>query len=717
MSSKIRNAIRVVNKSIVSGSVGALVLITSNAALAQQGARVALEEVIVTARKRSENLQTVPISVTTLSAEALENRQITAVEDLGRSVPNLVTTPASGSPTNIRVFMRGLGQGESSQPTAEAAVGLYIDDVYVARSNGANIGMYDIERIEVLRGPQGTLYGRNSTTGAIKVVTKKPTAEKDLSIRASYGELDSVELKVTGSSAISDDWAAGFSAIYADQDGYIDRYNLSTEEKIEDGLNARDYSGARLALSRLVDDVFSADFSLYYFTDDGDASYVTPMDATTNAPLINGDLYTTGTTDKQFAEADQYGASSNLAWQLSEDLTLKSITAYRDVENNSLIDISGQNSWYIDTEIDSYQFSQEFQLLGSAINGRLDWIGGFFYMYEESDSVTTNILAGGRITSTQDYTVETDSYAVFGQGTYHVTDALDITLGLRYTLDEKSFDGSTESSAIFTNGANKVDEDFDAVTPKISVDYQVNNNIMVYASIAEGFKAGGFQGRALNAEDQLATYEAEEVLTYEAGIKSEWLDTRLRVNATYFLNEFEDLQLNSLNVEAGGGTIIQNAAEAEVDGIELEVTYVANDNLLLFVNHATAWDDYKKLSDNVSGVTLDSSLPATPTTNTKLGAEYSIDLANGELLLGFDYQRTSKAEPGASTSELVTVPRLNIYNGFIKYTSARQNWNVGLYGTNLGDKEYHYTGFTFSSFESVYVASPRVIKGVVNYRF
>ncbi|GAA5526033.1 vitamin B12 transporter BtuB [Microbulbifer aestuariivivens] len=695
--------------------IAALQLGAVGTAYAQQDqgrSATSLEEVVVTARKREESLQSVPIAVTALDSAALESRQISAVEDLGRAVPNLLTTPASGSPTNTRIFMRGLGQGESSQPTAESAVGLYIDDVYVARSNGANIGLYDIERIEVLRGPQGSLYGRNSTTGAIKVVTRKPTGEQDFDLSLSAGELDNKGVRISASAPLSSDWAAGVSAMYFEQGGYITRRDMESEAKIESDLNAREYGGVRTSLSRTVQDGFTADLSAYYFTDDGEASYITPMDAETGQPYFNGDFYSTGSNLPQFARADQYGASANLSWELG-DITLRSVTAYRNVENDNLIDISGRNSWYIDTEVDSSQISQELQLLGSAFAERVDWIAGVYLLREESDSLTTNAL--GPILSTQDYTVETDSQALFGQATLHASEIVDLTLGLRYTRDDKQFDGTTNSNMLFENGSNRLSETFDDVTPKLGIDVQATDEMLIYASVAKGFKAGGFQGRALNAGDQEVLYDAEQVWTYEAGIKSEWLQNRLRLNANYFMNQFEDLQLNSLN--PGGGTVIQNAAEAEVDGIEVELTYMATDRLYVVANYATAWGAYKELADNVSGVTLDSELPGTPEVNASIGVEHSFSFAAGELLWGLDYQHTSEVQPGASTSALVEVPSLDLFNGFVKFTDADDRWSVGLFGTNLGDKAYHYTGFTFSSFEAVYAASPRMIKAVVDYRF
>lgn len=674
----------------------------------------ALEVVNVTARKRTESMQTVPIAVTAISAEQIQNRQITAVEDLGRSVPNLITTQSSGSPTNTRVFMRGLGQNESTQPTAESAVGLYIDDVYIARSNGANIGLYDVERIEVLRGPQGTLYGRNSTVGAMKIVTKKPSEDADLSLRIGYGSRDHQEYKVAGSIPFSDSWAGGFSVVGTKYDGYMDEYDALTGDRESTDLNARKYGGARFALSTIGDGDFQADFSVYAFKDDGDGNYATPLDPTTGKPVDN-DLYLTLTSREQSAEADQWGGSANLSWDLSENLTLKSITGYRNVDNTGLIDISGRNSWYIETDVSSYQLSQEFQLQGS-VGESFDWITGIYYLHEESESWSENTISGF-ISSVQDYEVETDSYAAFGEGTFHVTDRFDMTVGLRYSIDDKSFDGSTNSNLIFSNGSNKLSDDFEDWTSRVSFNYQATDNAMLFASYATGFKAGGFQGRAFNAEDQLAVYDPETVTTYEAGFKSDWLNQTLRVNGTYYYNNFKDLQLNSLN-PVGGGTIVENAAEAVVDGIELEVSYAPTDSWYFFLNQATAWGEYREVGDLASGVTKDSELANTPTANTKLGAEYTLFISDvGSLTFGVDYQHTSATNPGASTSENVRIPRLDLFNGFIRYSGRDDKWDLGIYGTNLGDKEYHYTGFTFGSFESMYAAAPRTVKAVFNIHF
>lgn len=688
-------------------------LFTSSVA-AQSGA-ISLEEVVVTARKRTESLQSVPIAVTALSPLELENRQIEAVTDLGRVVPNLTTTQASGSPTNTRIFLRGLGQGESSQPTAESAVGMYIDDVYISRSNGANIGLHDLEQIEVLRGPQGTLYGRNSTTGAIKITTRKPTAEPDMNIRLTAGELGTRGASLLGSRELWSGWAGGVSAFFDSQDGYMDRYDLGSGRRTESDLNARESGGGRLKLSRVNADNLSVDINAYYFFDDSDASYVTPMSRTTGEPLINGDIYATATSDEQFADADQYGASINLGWSVS-DVDFRSITAYRSVGNDVFIDISGTDAWYIDTEVDSYQVTQEFQVLGSTFEQRVDWIGGLFLMYEDSDSWTRNLI-NAFVDSVQDYSVTTESYALFGQANWHATSDLDLTLGLRYTLDRKTFDGSTLSNVAFENGANEVSDDFSDVSPKFGIDYTVSEDMLLYAYAAKGFKAGGFQGRALNAADQLEPYDAEDVWTYEVGFKSEWLNRKLRLNASYFLNQFDNLQLNSLNLAAGGGTIIQNAAEAEVDGVELEVNFLPFEHLSLFASYATAWGEYKSLAASVSGVTLDSELPGTPQVNGKLGGEFRWPLSGGELQFGLDYQHTSKSAPGASTSPLVEIPPLDLFNGYVRYASAGDDWSFGVYGTNLGDKEYHYTGFTFSSFESIYAARPRIVRAELTLNF
>jgi iron complex outermembrane receptor protein len=681
----------------------------------------AVEEMIVTSERREANLQEVPIAVTGLSETTLENRNVLNVENIGPNVPNLLTTKSSSSPANVRVFMRGLGQSESMMPTAEGTVGMYVDDAYVARTNGSNQKLLDIERVEVLRGPQGTLYGRNTISGAMKFITRKPTDEARLDASASGGaysenDANTFDAKISGATPVGDSgWGLGGAAIYSDQDGYMERYSapgVSTGEKVGD----RKFSGGRLQVAYFGSDFFDFDMSVAATQDESDALYITPLNPD-GTSVTGGNLYTTLTSQDQFADADQINSNATLAWHFN-GFDLKSITSIRDIENNSHIDISGQDSWYITTFIDTTQISQEIQLLGTAFDDRFDWIAGGFYMNEDSDVDSNNLIAG-RFTNQQIYNTKLDSYAVFGQFTWRFTEQLGLTLGGRYTVDDKSFDGSVIAAGppSWVSGTTSQSEDWNEFTPKIGLDYQVNDNTLLYAYAANGFQAGGFQARAFSITDLDNTFDPTTVWTYEMGAKLEMIGNRVRLNAAFFHNDYDDLQINSLNSEAGGGTIVQNAAEATVHGFEFELSTNPINGLNLFATLATAWSDYQKLDDAALAgrVALGDRIPGTPELTTSIGGDYGFAVGRGEMSLGADYYHQKKHQPGTSTSPTIQVPNIDLINAYVRYTTPGESWDFTLYGKNLTAEEYIFTGFSFSSFESGYAADPRQIMLTAQY--
>lgn len=676
----------------------------------------AMDEIVVQAERRDASLQEVPVAVTALTQENLEDRQVYNIENIGPQVPNLMSTKSSGSPTNVRVFMRGLGQSESTMPTAEGAVGIYVDDLYLARTNGSNLRLLDLERVEVLRGPQGTLYGRNTIAGAIKLVTRKPDEEARTNGSLSYGSRNSIDAKISGSTPFNNnDWAVSGAAVYASEDGFIDRYSAAGMPTGDEG-GDREYAGGRVDLRYMGSEKFEALVGFAYTSDRTDALYATPL-STAGVPLTGGDLYTTLTSRDQYADNDAYAGSVTLTWHM-DGFDIKAISGFRDIENDSDFDISGSNNWYIATDVDALEFSQEIQALGSAFDDRLDWIVGAFYMYEDSDVDSLNSI--GPFTNRQVYDTQLDSYSVFAQATYRVTEQLGLTLGGRYTLDEKSYDGTVTAVGppSWVSGTVAVSDDWSEFTPKVGIDYQFNDDVMAYAYAAKGFQAGGFQARPFSALDIDTPYDPTTVWTYEGGVKAELLDNMVRLNVAYYYNDYDDLQLNSLNVAAGGGTITQNAAKATVQGIEVELSAAPTDALNIFATLATADNEYKELASNVSGVTLDSDIAGTPEFTATLGFDYTFSLSGGSsIVVGSDYQHQDAHYPGSTNAEVTKVPTLDLFNAYVRYESPDDRWDAGIYGTNLTDKEYHFTGFSFSSFQSVYAADPLTVRGAVNYRF
>lgn len=666
--------------------------------------------VIVTARKREENNQTIPVAVTALSNSLIETRQIDKLSDLGRQIPSLITSPALGVETNPRLFMRGLGQGETVVPTAESAVGIYVDDVYIGRLNGANFYLLDAKRVEVLRGPQGTLYGRNTLTGAINIISNKPSKETDVRASLYIDDQPSNRLSVAANTAATDNWAIRYTGLISDSDGYVDRYS-APGTKIQSDAGEQEQNSHKLALRYIGDGKLQGDVSIYHIDEEGEGRYPIAVSATDGSPLSGAGFYSNLSTTEQMADLEQFGASLQLSSSIGE-YNWKSITAYREVEEQSLIDISGLGFINIHSDIETEQWTQEFQVSRTLMNERLYWIGGVFLFKEDNRSeVETSQL--------QLFELDTDSFALFGELTYSLTDTLDLTLGGRFTRDDKLFSGVLTDTGIPTNsGTSNLSETYKNFTPKVALSYRHNDKMMFYSSLTQGFKAGGFQARPSNASGMNNDYEPETVLTYEQGFKGD-LSDNIRFNAAYYYSKFEDLQLNTSVL--GSGTVIQNAGEARVHGIELEVNWAVSQNLSAYATYATTWDEYKELDDNIIGIGIDDDLPETPTAKGLVGFDYKFQLNDlGVWSTGMDYQHISARNPGAANNDVAKIPRLDLFNGYIRFAEKGERWDVGLYGENLGDKEYSYVGLDFTNFfnsGALYPAEPRTIKLKLNYHF
>lgn len=485
----------------------------------------AIDEIIVTAERREASLQEVPIAVSVITETALKNQQVYNVENIGAGVPSMQSGKATGSPSNVRIYMRGLGNTESTLPTGEGAVGIYVDDLYLARTNGSNMRLLDVERIEVLRGPQGTLYGRNTISGAVKMITRKPDENARASATVGYGSRNSIDTRIGGSTPFADNkWAISAAAVYAQEDGFIDLYSAPGVKTGDKG-GDRDYKGVRTDIRYMGSERFEALLGMDFTRDESDAMYATPIDAN-KVPLTGGDLYSSLTkpyspqtgTD-QYVDNDAMSAALTLTWRL-DGFTVKAISGYREIDYKGDFDISGSNKWRIYTGVNGTEFSQELQALGTSLNDRLEWIVGAFYMYEDSDVDTTSYIGPNR--NRQVYNTGLNSYAVFSQGTYRVTEKLGITLGGRYTKDEKTYDATIIAAGppSWVSGRAVSDASWSEFTPKIGLDYHFNDDIMAYAYAAKGFMAGGYQARPFSVVDIDTPYDPTTVWTYEAGRES-----------------------------------------------------------------------------------------------------------------------------------------------------------------------------------------------------
>jgi iron complex outermembrane recepter protein len=463
-----------------------------------------LEEVIVTAERREANLQEVPIAVSAFTPEEMERRQAFNVVDVVSNVPNLVGNNNIGQGTATTVFLRGIGSTESIV-TLETALGFYIDDVYISRQGVNNLSLFDVERVEVLRGPQGTLYGRNTTGGAIKVITAKPTNEFLASAEASIGSFSRWSAKGSINVPATDSLFFRFNAFIEHGDGYSD--NLFGGDDVND----RDGVGAKIAARWLPSDTFTVDFAADYYKSDQAGLYGSDIAGVIRP--VTRDFFTVDSGTNTSNIGRTYGASLTMNWKLGDNVDLQSITGFRNVYQKWNLDLSDQpvSVFLLYTINDTDSISQEFKLTGSAADDRLKYTAGIFGYKEESfsfigDAITLWFPGGVRAPLpffSRNYDVDVTSYAAFAEVQYDLTERLTLTAGARYTRDDKelgidAFAGGSAGFAVPVGaGPNynctslgmlgvPCDLDYNEFTPKLGLAFEAGDNANVYFNYTEG---------------------------------------------------------------------------------------------------------------------------------------------------------------------------------------------------------------------------------------
>ena len=622
--------------------------VTGTAATAQvtetPPAEEGLGEIVVTAQRRRENLQTTPISITAVSGAALEAKGHGNIAELQQVTPNLVfnkTAPVSGVSSGAVIFIRGVGQTDF-QLTTDPGVGTYIDGVYVARSVGGVLDVLDLERVEVLRGPQGTLFGRNTIGGAISLVTREPARELSGSASVTAGSRDRIDGRASISGPISASVRAGLVASTKHQHGYVhDRTNgidfgninrssaraelvfAPTESDFKaivsaDGTRIRENNAA----GKLVGISLKAPGSttrqdLVYNRKTGavDVQNVTvPAGNPTlaflynlvDAPIrmtqpfdgrwITPDLGTTYSQGPNGTRLNIWGTAVTLEQKLPIDATVKSITAYRQTTGRFARDPDGSPLPFAETSDFSYaqrQFSEELQLTGSSFADRLKYTAGL-YFFRETGHDTLNLTLPIAFGNVRNFTfVKNKSYAGYAQGTFAITDKLGVTGGVRYTDDKKQYRVPVGGGAI-VNGilglfgppgtvtpffpAGTYDKSFHDTSFKGVVDYKFDRNSLLYVSYSEGFKSGGFNTRYLVPVPAVVSYNPELLTTYEVGAKWEGLNRHVRVNGALFHSNYRDIQLT---VYEQGAPITRNGGTARINGVELETSILPIEHLTL----------------------------------------------------------------------------------------------------------------------------------------
>jgi iron complex outermembrane receptor protein len=722
-----------------------------------------LEEVTVTARKRDENVQNTPVSMVALSGADIEARSVASFKDLTSIAPNLEINGGipNGGGSAAQLFIRGVGQDDYAFPN-EPGVGLYIDDVYVARSAGGDFGFMDIERIEVLRGPQGTLYGRNTIGGAVKVITEKPDGEFGARLSATVGDYDRRDFQGSVKFGLGENWSAKVAAGTRERDG------LGTNFRGQD-LGETDQQMARGALrfnpSSDLDVVFRADWlrqrqagpagSMVFFQEvpgvtDGlingllapitaaelglqppfdqyGAAYVRTLDACGEC------VFDSGGNEETRDWADSLGLSATVEWSIG-DVAAKSITAYREQE----LDVRRDSEHTpfeivrVDNPEESETISQEFQFTGTSFDGRLQWVTGLFAMRDEGESELLAPLLSGLfdliafdLTALINAEYEGQSYAAFGEGTWAFTDRLGITVGGRVTRDEKEYVYGLRRPE---SGAEPLppttqEETWTEFLPKVGFEFQQTDSLLWFGNVSRGYKAGGYNARALSGNPPVA-YDPEFITQFELGVKSRFADDRVQLNAAVFMSDYEDIQLLSV-VDLGGGnveTTISNAAEATILGAEIELTALVVENLEASLGVGLLDTEYDDIGESAqtAGITLDNKLINAPETSINAALDYRWPFANGASLnFRADASYREEQYRDAKNNVQLRADSYTIVNARIAFRSADDRWEAAMFGTNLGDELYITNGVEVLGlgYIEAYYNRPREWGATLTYRF
>lgn len=619
-----------------------------------------LQEIVVTAQKRQENIQKTPISIAALTSSALENKGIHDITDLRAVVPSLQVTPHPNSATTARVFIRGVGNNDD-QITADPSVAVYLDGVYVARSQGLASDVAEIERIEVLRGPQGSLYGRNATGGAINYISKAPELNSfEVGQSFTYGNLGQLRSRTRVNIPIGDTLAVEFGYLRAQKDGFVKNPGTGVKRW---GDQRRDAyrAAAHWRPTETLDLRYTYDRS-----DIGDTpAFVAAVPYFPNK-VKRPNAGSAFVRDLLRNDVTTQGHNLTATWDVADALTLKSITGYRKLHN-----FSNQDSFtgvvnskpVTQTKFDQYQeqFTQELQAIGKLMDGRLEYVLGAYYFDESADSFdTTRVI--NRSPSDRTVTIQNKAYAVYSQATLRpaAIEGLYATASLRWSRDARraTRQENTYPDALPVVVGKEVrgDRSFSNLSPSFVLGYEVSNAVNVYAKYARGYKTGGYNIRASSLDRFSEGYGPETLNSYELGIKSSLLDNRLRANLALFQSDYRDIQTNvqvdPLNPAA---TDVFNAGKARIKGAELDITARPAQALTIGLNYAYLDAEFLQiLSDKGADITSRYSYVEAPKHTISTNIEYIFPVTPiGQPSIYIDYYMQSKKNSASGDSRYI----------------------------------------------------------------
>tara|TARA_R110002167_G_scaffold144413_10_gene334783 strand:- start:10687 stop:12978 length:2292 start_codon:yes stop_codon:yes gene_type:complete len=683
-----------------------------------------LESIEVTARRTVENMQRVPLAVTSLGAEDLAERGIETILEVQQFSPNTTLQESRGTNSTLTAFIRGVGQ-EDPLWGYESGVGIYIDDVYIARPQGAVLDILNIKRVEVLRGPQGTLYGKNTVGGALKYVTQRMSGEAELATTVTAGTYGQRDLKLVGQVPVSDELYLGFGYAKLTRDGF-GKFLVSDLAGQDTENYNKDLQAYRITAEYAPTDNIFVQFG-YDKTEDSSNSKggyrLLPSLLTNQAPVPSSiyDSYTSMPTD---TKVETEGMNLTIEWDLNSATTLKSITSQR--ENYSPVNIDFDNTplriFDVPAIYDDEWFTQEFQLNYRADNFNV--VSGLYYFDSESCGTFDAILEKlGQSLGLPGLTREVSgcsnskSTAVYADGTYRFNDQWSLSGGIRYTKDEKAsvvrnglifataypetgwVPGYVRGATVGTPIVLDDSADWSKVTPRVSVEYQATEDTMVYASYSEGFKSGTFNPRAERAEPAA---DPEDVESYEVGIKTD-LTSTFRLNAAAFMLDHKDRQYITVIPDPSNSAALNqrlgNVGQSDAKGVEFEFTWIAGQNLSLFGNVGLIDASFKNVRSydanlNPIDITDNFAITNTPEQTVNLGFNYDMPIANGDVVFTGNYSYRSDY----SLTELGNVLEQDAYgivNLGVRWTSSDGKMTLGLHGKNLTDEEFLVGNYAF----------------------
>jgi iron complex outermembrane recepter protein len=613
------------------------------------------------------------------------------------------------NPAQPQLFIRGIGSNADGASEDQSVV-VFLDGVYLGRTAGQAFDLFDLERVEVLRGPQGTLYGKNAAGGALNIITQKPGEDFKAGVELSAGDMGYLAGRAKVSGPLTDTLLGKISASYKERDGYVE----SVVSNLDD-FNSYDSTGIRGQLLAMPTDGLELLITADYSEDNQVGPGRNTGDRFAQAAIVqagpfNPDFYENMLSEEPHSKIDTWGLSLQADWEIGSG-TLTSITAWREAEADVRdlafgVDLEYLRLGSLDNFFDeqSEQFTQEIRW-ASELGDDLFLQVGAFYLNEKVDRLESLAIVCGLLcrlpppvtinlpTGSADQQNETDSYGVFAQATWSMSERLDLTLGARYTYEEKEASnlGSPDGAFAILQPYNvSMDENWDAFTPKVALNYALTDAISTYVTASTGFKSGGFQGLAPTGVAAATPFNEEKVTNFELGFKGTLLDDTLRFNAAAFSTLYDDLQVLVLTVQPGGlpgPQLTANAGEAEIKGVELEAQWLLGSYFQILATYAWLDTEYTELENNLAPFE-GNALRNAPDNAYSISAIFDYPLSSGSINARADYTYKDDAYQDIQNQEEALMPSYDVLNLRLAYVAANERWELAAWLKNALDEEY-----------------------------